>query len=111
MAANSRCGSDTRSSPCGSSQEAGGTLDESVTAEQEPAVPTEPHAVMETDRGTIVIRLLPDLAPMAVENFIQLSENGFYTRTVFHRILPSKMIQGQLRGEAMGALSGRGHDV
>jgi peptidyl-prolyl cis-trans isomerase B (cyclophilin B) len=79
---------------CGSSQEAGGTLDESVTAEQEPAVPTEPHAVMETDRGTIVIRLLPDLAPMAVENFIQLSENGFYTRTVFHRILPSKMIQG-----------------
>jgi peptidyl-prolyl cis-trans isomerase B (cyclophilin B) len=79
---------------CGSSQEAGGTLDESVTAEQEPAVPTEPHAVMETDRGTIVIRLLPDLAPMAVEGFIQLSENGFYTRTVFHRILPSKMIQG-----------------
>ena len=79
---------------CGSSQEAGGTLDESVTAEQEPAVPTEPHAVMETDRGTIVIRLLPDLASMAVENFIQLSENGFYTRTVFHRISPSKMIQG-----------------
>ncbi len=79
---------------CGSSQQAGGTPDESVTAEKEPTVPSEPHAVMETDRGTIVIRLLQDLAPVAVENFIQLSETGFYTRTVFHRILPSKMIQG-----------------
>lgn len=82
------------SAGCGSSQEAGEIPDESVMVEQEPAVPGEPHAVMETDRGTIVIRLLPDLAPMAVKNFIQLSETGFYTRTVFHRIFPSKMIQG-----------------
>jgi peptidyl-prolyl cis-trans isomerase B (cyclophilin B) len=49
---------------------------------------------METDRGTIVIRLLSDLAPRTVENFVELAETGFYGRTVFHRVLPDKMIQG-----------------
>ena len=82
------------SAGCSSSPGAGETSDESLTLVEETAVQGEPHAVMETDRGTIVIRLLPDLAPMAVENFIQLSEAGFYARTVFHRVSPSKMIQG-----------------
>ncbi len=82
------------SAGCGSSPEAGETSDESPAPAEETAVQGELHAVMETDRGTIVIRLLPDLAPLAVENFIQLSETGFYSRTVFHRVSPSKMIQG-----------------
>ena len=82
------------SAGCGSTPETGETSDESLVAEEEPAVQGEPHAVMETDRGTIVIRLLPDLAPMTVDHFVDLAESGFYTRTVFHRVLPSKMIQG-----------------
>lgn len=82
------------SAGCGSTPETGETSDESLVAEEEPAVQGEPHAVMETDRGTIVIRLLSDLAPMTVDHFVDLAESGFYTRTVFHRVLPSKMIQG-----------------
>ena len=79
------------SAGCGSPQD---TAETSDASEEETAVQGEPHAVMETDRGTIVIRLLPDLAPLAVGNFIDLAETGFYTRTMFHRVSPSKMIQG-----------------
>ena len=82
------------STGCGSTPEVGETSDESLTAEGDTALQGEPHAVMETDRGTIVIRLLSDLAPRTVENFVELAETGFYGRTVFHRVLPDKMIQG-----------------
>jgi peptidyl-prolyl cis-trans isomerase B (cyclophilin B) len=79
---------------CGATPETGQPSDESPVTEEEAASQGEPHAVMETDRGTIVIRLLPELAPMTVDNFVELAETGFYSRTVFHRVLPSKMIQG-----------------
>ncbi|MEE8349386.1 MAG: peptidylprolyl isomerase [Acidobacteriota bacterium] len=82
------------STACSSPQEAGEISEGAVTIEEVPVDPGEPHAVMETDRGAIVIRLLPDLAPMAVNNFVELAETGFYTRTVFHRVLPGKMVQG-----------------
>ncbi|MFB3906093.1 MAG: peptidylprolyl isomerase [Acidobacteriota bacterium] len=61
----------------------------------EPAQPQgQPHAVLETDKGTIVIRLLPGLAPKAVANFEKLIKVGFYYKTKFHRVMPGKMIQG-----------------
>jgi peptidyl-prolyl cis-trans isomerase B (cyclophilin B) len=82
------------SAGCGSTPEEVQTSDESSGAHEEVAFRGEPHAVMETDRGTILIRLLPELAPMTVDNFVELAETGFYSRTVFHRVLPSKMIQG-----------------
>ena len=51
-------------------------------------------AVIETNLGTIVFKLLPDLAPETVRNFETLSRNGFYNGTLFHRVIPGFMIQG-----------------
>lgn len=81
-------------SGCTVSPEVSESVDESVIVEEELDVPGEPHAVLVTDRGNLVIQLLPELAPKTVENFVELAETGFYARTVFHRILPNKMVQG-----------------
>ena len=44
----------------------------------------DPVAIIETTKGVIVIKLLPELAPKSVEQFIQLAGAGFYMRTTFH---------------------------
>lgn len=51
-------------------------------------------AILETNLGTIVIEFFPEDAPKHVDNFIGLSESGFYDGTLFHRIIPGFMIQG-----------------
>ncbi len=51
-------------------------------------------AVIKTNHGTIVVELLPDVAPKMVENFKELSGSGFYNGTTFHRVIPGYMIQG-----------------
>nr|AIE91886.1 peptidyl-prolyl isomerase (PPIB, ppiB) [uncultured marine thaumarchaeote AD1000_17_C04] len=51
-------------------------------------------AVIETNFGTIVIQLFPDVAPGHVENFVKLAQDGFYDGTTFHRVIPGFMIQG-----------------
>ena len=50
--------------------------------------------VLETKLGIIVIEFFPDDAPKHVENFIGLTESGFYDGVLFHRIIPGFMIQG-----------------
>lgn len=49
---------------------------------------------METSMGTIKIKLFPEQAPKAVENFITHSENGYYDGLIFHRVINDFMIQG-----------------
>jgi len=49
---------------------------------------------IETNFGDIEIKLLPELAPEHVRNFIKLAQSGFYDGTLFHRIIPGFMIQG-----------------
>ena len=51
-------------------------------------------AIIETNLGTIVFKLLPDLAPETVRNFEKLVKDGFYNSTLFHRVIPGFMIQG-----------------
>ena len=51
-------------------------------------------AIIETNLGIIVFKLLPDLAPETVRNFEKLSRDGFYNDTLFHRVIPGFMIQG-----------------
>lgn len=46
------------------------------------------------DYGTIVLELDADTAPVTVENFINLAEEGFYDGLTFHRIIEGFMIQG-----------------
>ena len=51
-------------------------------------------AVMHTNMGDISIRLFPDHAPKAVENFTTHAANGYYDGIVFHRVIKDFMIQG-----------------
>ena len=66
---------------------------EKLLQNQAPAA-GEKIAVMETSMGTIKIRFFPEIAPKAVENFITLSEDGYYDGISFHRIINGFMIQG-----------------
>ena len=47
-----------------------------------------------TDGGIIKLELYPDIAPITVENFVKLAEDGFYDGLIFHRVIPGFMIQG-----------------
>ncbi|MEK3856897.1 peptidylprolyl isomerase [Cytobacillus sp. FSL H8-0458] len=49
---------------------------------------------MQTSKGNIKIKLFPDQAPKAVENFIKHSEDGYYDGLIFHRVIQDFMIQG-----------------
>ena len=57
----------------------------------------------------IKIELYPQIAPITVENFISLVEDGFYDGRTFHRVIPGFMIQGGCPdGTGMG---GPGHTI
>src|SRR4051794_27598966 len=56
--------------------------------------PAGPVVVMETSMGTIKIALDPGKAPITVKNFLQYVNDGFYSGTIFHRVIPTFMIQG-----------------
>ncbi len=49
---------------------------------------------METNKGTIVLELDADKAPVTVANFVEYARAGFYDGTIFHRVIPGFMIQG-----------------
>jgi peptidyl-prolyl cis-trans isomerase B (cyclophilin B) len=49
---------------------------------------------METTMGKIKIKLFPEYAPKAVENFVKHSEEGYYDGLIFHRVIKDFMIQG-----------------
>lgn len=51
-------------------------------------------ATIETKFGNIVFKLLPDIAPETVRNFVKLAQTKFYDGTLFHRVIPGFMIQG-----------------
>ncbi len=55
---------------------------------------TNPTVQFETSKGNIVILLDAEKAPKTVENFVNYVNAGFYDGTVFHRVIPSFLIQG-----------------
>lgn len=63
----------------------------------------ETIVVLETTRGPVEIRLFPESAPRACENFSGLVQKGYYDGLVFHRVIKGFMIQG---GDPTG--TGRG---
>lgn len=56
-------------------------------------------ATIKTNMGDIKVRLFPDKAPKAVENFITHAKNGYYDNVIFHRVINDFMIQG---GDPLG---------
>ncbi|MSQ31496.1 MAG: peptidylprolyl isomerase [Dehalococcoidia bacterium] len=60
-------------------------------------------AILKTDAGDITVRLLPDVAPITVNNFVFLAREGFYDGCTFHRVIPGFVAQG---GDPTGSGSG-----
>ncbi len=50
--------------------------------------------LISTSKGDIKLELYPEQAPIAVANFLSYAEEGFYSGTIFHRVIKSFMIQG-----------------
>lgn len=61
---------------------------------EEPLKTKRPTVIVETTQGNIEIQLFPDIAPKTVENFLTHAQNNYYDGTIFHRVIPSFMIQG-----------------
>lgn len=58
---------------------------------------------------TITLELYPDIAPITVENFVNLAGEGFYDGLIFHRVIAGFMIQG---GDPMGiGIGGSGSTI
>jgi peptidyl-prolyl cis-trans isomerase B (cyclophilin B) len=53
-----------------------------------------PKVMLETSLGNITLELYPDKAPLTVKNFLAYVDEGFYTGTIFHRVIRGFMIQG-----------------
>lgn len=51
-------------------------------------------ATIKTNKGTIVIKLHGNDAPIHVGNFVELAQKGFYDGLTFHRYVPDFVIQG-----------------
>ncbi len=51
-------------------------------------------ATIETEKGDIVIELFPDTAPVNVNSFVFLAQEGWYEGLSFHRVLPGFVAQG-----------------
>ena len=61
------------------------------------------EATITTNDGEMRFQLLPEIAPIAVNNFVSLSRDGFYDGLIFHRVLENFMAQG---GDPIGIGTG-----
>jgi len=52
------------------------------------------QGVIKTDKGDIVVRFFPEVAPVTVASFIHNARTGLYNGTTFHRVVPTFVIQG-----------------
>ncbi|KAH7131962.1 hypothetical protein B0J11DRAFT_211513 [Dendryphion nanum] len=74
--------------------------------EEAKAAATGTSATIHTTYGDITIRLFPDAAPKAVENFVTHAKNGYYNDIIFHRVIRKFMIQtGDPMGDGTGGES------
>ena len=63
-------------------------------------------AAIVTNKGTVVIQLLPQAAPGTVANFVSLARDGYYNGLIFHRVVADFVIQGgDPRGDGWGGPS------
>ncbi len=48
---------------------------------------------LETERGTLVLRLFPEVAPLTVARISELADSGFFDGIVFHRVVADFVVQ------------------
>src|SRR5271167_461404 len=70
---------------------------------------SNPVVVMDTSMGKIKIELFQDKAPGTVKNFLRYVDEKHYDGTVFHRVIPTFMIQGG--GFAPGMKEKQAHEA
>jgi len=64
---------------------------------------TNPRIILETDRGTLEIEMLPAEAPLTVAAFMGLIERRYFDGTRWHRVVPNFVVQdGDPRGDGWG---------
>src|SRR5258708_18874163 len=65
---------------------------------------SKPYRVpVDTNKGAVVMDLMPSMAPKTVNNFVSLASQGFYDGLTFHRYVADFVIQG---GDPTGTGSG-----
>jgi cyclophilin family peptidyl-prolyl cis-trans isomerase/HEAT repeat protein len=61
------------------------------------------RATVTTDKGSFTLELLPEDAPLTVDNFVQLARRGYFNNINFHRVVPNFVVQvGDPRGDGNG---------
>ena len=61
------------------------------------------RALVTTSKGSFTIELLPDAAPLTVDNFVQLAQRDYYRNVTIHRVVANFVIQdGDPRGDGNG---------
>jgi peptidyl-prolyl cis-trans isomerase A (cyclophilin A) len=53
-----------------------------------------PHVLLTTSFGEVEVELDAVKAPVSTQNFLAYVDKGFYTNTIFHRVIPGFMVQG-----------------
>lgn len=69
---------------------------------------SNPHVLLSTSEGDILLELFPDKAPITVENFLAYVDEGHYDGTIFHRVIRNFMIQGGAFDRDMNKKDNRG---
>lgn len=76
--------------------------EQTVATSQQNKLALASTAIIRTTMGDIHIRLFPEYAPKAVENFVTHSRNGYYEGLIFHRVMKGFMLQtGDPFGEGL----------
>ena len=68
--------------------------EQNITSVETPFLEKYQGAILKTNLGDIELELFPEQAPLTVNNFYKLSEEKFYDKTKFHRVIKNFMIQG-----------------
>jgi len=78
----------------------------STTGAKSGPSPIANSATIHTTMGDIHLRLFPQQAPKAVENFVGHARSGYFENLIFHRVIPKFMIQtGDPLGDGTGGTS------
>ena len=82
------------------------TIASSTAAAKGGPSPVANAATIHTTLGDIHMRLFPQQAPKAVENFVGHARSGYFEGVIFHRVIPKFMIQtGDPLGDGTGGTS------
>lgn len=80
----------------------GHRIDWKLVSELQPAS----HIRIRTEKGDVVLQLLPEAAPGSVANFLELVRDKFFDGKTFHRVVPNFVAQGGCpRGDGYGSLN------